>query len=620
MVKVSVIIPCYNHGEYIKEAIDSVLSQTFNDFEIIVVNDGSTDKNTKAILDSLRGEKIKIIHTKHQGLAQARNSGIENSSGKYILPLDSDDRISSEYLANAVKFLDTDDTVKIVYCDAEWFGERSGLIKLPEFSMKNILLKNIILSSAFFRRRDYDLTRGYDKNLVCYEDWDFWLSLLDKGGKVYKIPKTLFYYRFRSNSMRHDAGGNVLSYSTRRIYLNHTELYLRYFENPIKIFFLYDRFRTPLVLKIHRIFKNIKSNIKDIFVAIMPSFERTFICEQSPRVYHFLMTNYCNANCIFCNQRFNDKSRKEISLDEFKIIISNIPILSVEQFHFTGGGEPLLCPDLFKIIKYVNDTFPWIEIIVTTNGLLIGKYADELAQLNISRLKISIHGDEEINDMILQRKGSQAIFEGIANLNKCLQKYDKEIYTIFVPNVSYLNINEIPKLIIKAAELNVNGVQVYFCRYFSYKKSRGGMLLDQKDSLYFHKWRYNKTIYKSKRLARHFRVDFSYDPLFFRFFPLKRICYQPWQMMVIDWNGNVYPCCGGEERFKTKVQSGEYNFGNLLEKSVNQCWNNPTYVNIRKTCIPGAHIKVIPECERCHFSIWFEGPNKKYAHIIEESK
>ena len=92
MMKVSVIIPCYNQGQYIEEAVKSVLAQTYQNFEIIIVNDGSTDEFTNKLLSDYDKQKTKVLHTDNQGLASARNNGIKVAKGKYILPLDADER------------------------------------------------------------------------------------------------------------------------------------------------------------------------------------------------------------------------------------------------------------------------------------------------------------------------------------------------------------------------------------------------------------------------------------------------------------------------------------------------------------------------------------------------
>jgi glycosyltransferase involved in cell wall biosynthesis len=202
MARVSVIIPCYNHGRYLGEAVASVLAQTYDDYEIIIVNDGSTDPETNTLLASWDSPKTRVIQTDNQGLAAARNNGIREAGGEYILPLDADDRIGETYLAKAVKVLDAENEVGIVYCRARLFGARDADWNLPEFSLQEMLVDNVIFCSAVFRRSDWDLAGGYDTGLTYgWEDYDLWLSLLELGRKVYQIPEILFYYRVSADSM-----------------------------------------------------------------------------------------------------------------------------------------------------------------------------------------------------------------------------------------------------------------------------------------------------------------------------------------------------------------------------------------------------------------------------------
>ena len=237
MPKVSVIIPCYNQGQYLDEAVQSVLAQSCDDFEIIIVNDGSTDEFTNDLLSSYRGEKINVIHTANQGLAEARNTGIRASTGRYILPLDADDKIGAVYLAEAAKVLDAAPETGIVYCEAEYFGEKTGKWDLPPYSFEKMLRENKIFCSAFFRREDYDATCGYDPKMIHgLEDWDFWLSLLELGKKVYRIPKTLFYYRIRANSMVNTLDEEKYAYLRERIYRNHITLYMQHFPDPLNLY------------------------------------------------------------------------------------------------------------------------------------------------------------------------------------------------------------------------------------------------------------------------------------------------------------------------------------------------------------------------------------------------
>lgn len=227
MTKVSVVIPCFNLGQYINEAVDSVKAQTYQDFEIVVVNDGSTDLETKKIIENLDAPKIKILTTSNQGLASARNNGIESSCGKYILPLDADDRIAPTYLEKAVGVLEKNENTGIVYCQARFFGAKSFEWDLPSFELSRMMIDNLIFCSAFFRRKDWEAVGGYNPNMVYgWEDYDFWLSLIELGKEVYRIPETLFFYRARKDSMVNSMSEEKLLYSYKQLGKNHKKLYI----------------------------------------------------------------------------------------------------------------------------------------------------------------------------------------------------------------------------------------------------------------------------------------------------------------------------------------------------------------------------------------------------------
>lgn len=227
MSKVSVIIPCYNLGAYLDEAVDSVLAQTFQDFEIIIVNDGSTDEFTNSLLSSYAKPKTRVIRTTNQGLPAARNSGIREATGDYILPLDADDWIGPDYLAKAVQVLDADGQTGIVYCYGELFGARSGRIPAPAFSLRGMLLSNLIFCSAFFRKGDWERVGGYNPNMRHgFEDWDFWLSILELGRGVHRIPATLFHYRVRDASMVRSMDLQQRVDMHMQLMMNHKDLYL----------------------------------------------------------------------------------------------------------------------------------------------------------------------------------------------------------------------------------------------------------------------------------------------------------------------------------------------------------------------------------------------------------
>jgi glycosyltransferase involved in cell wall biosynthesis len=235
MPKVSVIIPCYNLGAFLDEAVASVLLQTYTDFEIIIVNDGSTDPETVKLLGSYDKPKTRVIHTCNQGVSAARNTGIREACGMYILPLDADDKIGPRYLEKAVNLLETSPDVVIVYCERVLFGEREGVDSLPKYDPKSLLIDNCIYPAALFRKCDWNTVGGYSEKMVYgWEDWDFWISLSELNKQVVKIPEPLFFYRVRSNSRDH-----TLRYLQKiammfLMVLRHKRLYLRNLDLLVK--------------------------------------------------------------------------------------------------------------------------------------------------------------------------------------------------------------------------------------------------------------------------------------------------------------------------------------------------------------------------------------------------
>lgn len=224
---VSVIIPCYNQGIYLDEAIDSVLSQTYQNLEIIVINDGSTDEFTNNLLSDYKRDKTTVLITENQGLSNTRNTGIKKAKGKYILPLDADDKIGKEYIEEAVNVLEKDKKIGIVYCEAELFGANSGKWHLQPYSFPEILLGNRIFCSGIFRKSDWEKTGGYDPKFTYGgEDYDLWLSFIEAGLGVYQIPKSLFFYRIKKGSMTMQLDDSKREWIALEVFKKHKSLYM----------------------------------------------------------------------------------------------------------------------------------------------------------------------------------------------------------------------------------------------------------------------------------------------------------------------------------------------------------------------------------------------------------
>jgi len=202
MPMVSVVIPCYNMGEFIEETIASVKSQTFRSFEIIVVDDGSDDTKTVACLDRLASDGAVLLYrTSNKGVASARNHGIQKACGTFILPLDADDLIEPNFLEKAIRAFEDRPETAIVCCDAMMFGGLSGLRCLPEFSRERLLSENLLFAASLFRKSDWLAVGGYATAMKYgWEDWDFWIAMTKRGAVIVKIPEPLLKYRIRNDS------------------------------------------------------------------------------------------------------------------------------------------------------------------------------------------------------------------------------------------------------------------------------------------------------------------------------------------------------------------------------------------------------------------------------------
>lgn len=228
---ISIIVPCYNYGVFLSECLDSILAQTHNNWECIIADNCSTD-NTKEVANRYvqKDPRFTYLFCEKKGVSAARNKAIRHSKGHYILPLDADDKIAASYLQKALHILDERPTVKIVYCKAKLFGQTSKNWGLPPFSLRKQLQQNVIFSSALYRKKDYDQTTGYDETfLQGFEDWDFWLTMLQSGGDVYCLDERLFFYRIRSTSRNHSLSNSVQRELRQKIYGKHKDLYEKEF-------------------------------------------------------------------------------------------------------------------------------------------------------------------------------------------------------------------------------------------------------------------------------------------------------------------------------------------------------------------------------------------------------
>lgn len=202
---ISIITPCFNHGIYLDDAIESIKKISTNyTYEHIIANDGSTDDFTINKLKELQKKGYNVIHQPNMGLAAARNNAIDASKGKYILPLDSDNKLHANYLTTAINVLEKKPGIDIVYADAQFFEKENAIVKPGAFDIGRIALANYIDACAVIRKTVFNKIGGYDGCMPAMgnEDWEFWIRAFVNGASFYYLNEIGFYYRVTQSSMR----------------------------------------------------------------------------------------------------------------------------------------------------------------------------------------------------------------------------------------------------------------------------------------------------------------------------------------------------------------------------------------------------------------------------------
>jgi glycosyltransferase involved in cell wall biosynthesis len=209
---VSVIIPCYNQAKFLAEAIESVVLQSFESWECIIVDDGSPDNTesvAKTVIQRNFGKSIRLIRQPNGGVSTARNIGISVSRGKYILPLDADDKLHKDYLTETVSTLKNNPDYSIVYVDEQNFGTKNHLHAKGTSSLESLKRGNVHDYCSLFRREVWERQGGYSPAMYLGgEDWNFWVGAANLGFRSIHLAKPLFHYRNYERSTTPGSQGN----------------------------------------------------------------------------------------------------------------------------------------------------------------------------------------------------------------------------------------------------------------------------------------------------------------------------------------------------------------------------------------------------------------------------
>jgi glycogen synthase len=204
--RVTVVMPVFNLGRYMPAALRTVRAQTFTDFELIVVDNGSTDSHTLGVLDGCRREGLTVLRiTENRGPSAARNHGIAAGRGEYVVCLDPDDLLMPRFLERTVAKLNDVAAAGIATTGVTFFGRQRGSFIPPEADFVRLLCGSVIPSCSVFRRTAWEQVGGYVERTQApiegFEDWSFWISIVEQGWTWAVVPEHLYRFRARKGSL-----------------------------------------------------------------------------------------------------------------------------------------------------------------------------------------------------------------------------------------------------------------------------------------------------------------------------------------------------------------------------------------------------------------------------------
>jgi len=196
---VTVVIPCFDYGRFLAEAVGSALAQEGGPPRVVVVDDGSSDPDTLRAFDELP-DGVRLLRQERAGVAASRNAGAEVAETPLLLMLDADDRLRPRALATLRGPLEADPALGFAYGDAEFFGAWSGRLAFPDFDGYRLLYRSIVTATSLVKRDLFEAVGGFDVDLPGYEDWDFYLGALERGFGGRRVPEVVLDYRRHETS------------------------------------------------------------------------------------------------------------------------------------------------------------------------------------------------------------------------------------------------------------------------------------------------------------------------------------------------------------------------------------------------------------------------------------
>ena len=250
---VSIVLPTYNDAVFLPSAIESVLTQTWQDFELIVVNDGSTDNTREVLQDFEHDPRVTVIHKQNEKLPRALNTGFEKARGHYLTWTSSDNIMLSHMLERLLGELKANPDVAVAYADWQVIndmGESLGIVNTLDYDPHLLMRVNFVNACFLYRRICQETIGLYDPEYILAEDWEYWWRISQHFAMKH-VPEVLYQYRVHEGSLSHfikkHQGGVSTGY--RRLVQDFRANPLRWYWSKIKYNLFKLRHGTPLSIK-----------------------------------------------------------------------------------------------------------------------------------------------------------------------------------------------------------------------------------------------------------------------------------------------------------------------------------------------------------------------------------
>ncbi len=204
--RVTAVIPCFNHGRFVREAVESVLRQKDADTAVVIVNDGSSDGTTPRECDRLASDRVTVVHQENRGLPAARNRGASQPAARaaeFLVFLDADDYLEPTFVSDLLREITAanDPRVSHAYCQERLIELGTGIWRVPPWDPLCLLITNLHPVTTLLRREVFDELAGFDETMKRgYEDWEFWIRLSERGYRGVRVREPLFVWRRHSHT------------------------------------------------------------------------------------------------------------------------------------------------------------------------------------------------------------------------------------------------------------------------------------------------------------------------------------------------------------------------------------------------------------------------------------